>query len=530
MKILTAIAFLFLMIHSSCENYLDTKPINFVTPDNFYNNEEELTAALMAVYSELGSTTDGTYSRFLSLEAPSSNDEMVRRGANTESAADAYNASASYDRFFTSWTTLYSGIQRANLLLENIDKALVTPDIKNKIRGEALFLRAFYHFILVSYWGDVPLKLSSTNSLNQIYIARTPAKQVYDAVIKDMTASYELVDEITTFNHAGRVSKTAVAGILARVCLHAAGRLRDAFYYQNAKDWALKVIQSGIHSLNPDYKQIFINHSADIYDIKESIWEVEFQHDNGLQRNEGERFGSTIGIRNNDDKTGFMQGNYTATGVLFSLYEQGDVRRDWNIAPFYYPNFDRNNPAVQYPSNYRWGRYVAKWRREYQTKEYNKNFGGTNWPLLRYADVLLMFAEAENEINGATPQAYEAINWVRRRAYQLPAEQNSIADLPPNLSKESFFNWIKDERARELAFEGHRKLDLLRWNLLTTTIQQMLTQITTTAPSGSNTNLGYSGRVATLRPYQNFSNRDLFFPIPTQELSLNSLMRQNTGW
>ncbi|KHJ37442.1 SusD family protein [Pedobacter glucosidilyticus] len=530
MKSLTSIAFLFLVLHSSCENYLETKPINFATPETFYNNEQELTAALMAVYSELGSTNEGTYSRFLSLEAPSSNDEMLRRGANTEAAADSYNASASYDRFYNCWTTLYSGIQRANLLLENINKAQASQEIKNKIKGEALFLRAYYHFILVSYWGDVPLKLSSTNSLNQIYIARTPAKQVYEAVILDMTNSYDLVDEITSFNHPGRVSKTAVAGILARVCLHAAGRLQDASYYQTARAWALKVMESGIHSLNPDYKQIFINHSADVYDIKESIWEVEFEQDNGSQRNEGERFGSTIGIRNNDDKTGFMQGNYTATGVLYNLYAAGDLRRDWNIAPFYYPNFDRNNGAVLYSSTYRWGRYVAKWRREYQTKDFNKNFGGTNWPLLRYADVLLMFAEAENEINGPTPAAYQAVNLVRRRAYRLFTEQNNVADLPIGLNKVSFFNWIKDERARELAFEGLRKLDLIRWNLLISTMQQMVTTISTAAPSGSNTALGYSGRVSTLRSYQNFSNRDLFFPIPTQEISLNSLMIQNTGW
>lgn len=520
-----------LLLHSSCERYLDTKPINFTVVEEYYSNEEELTSALMAVYSELGNTNEGTYSRFLSLEAQGANDEMLRRGSNNSVFADLYNASASYDRFFICWTTLYSGIQRANLLLENIDKAQVSQQFKDKIKGEALFLRAYFHFVLVSYWGDIPLKLKATNALSEINIGKTSSKIIYEVIISDMTSAENLVDDILSFGHPGRVSKSAVAGVLARVCLSAAGRLNEPSYYLLAKDWALKVMQTGIHILNPDYKKIFINHSADIYDIKESIWEVEFYRDNGLFINEGERFGSTIGIRNNDDKTGFMQGGYSATAVLYDLYKSGDLRRDWNISTFYYLYNIRNNPLVYYPSNYKWGRYVAKWRREYQTKEYNKNFGGTNWPLLRYADVLLMFAEAENQLNGPTQEAYAVVNQVRRRAYGFPVNlENSTADLPSGLNKETFFLWIKDERARELAFEGLRKLDLLRWGLLSNTMDKMIVSINTTAPAASRNTLGYSGKEATLLPYQNFTSRDLLFPIPTQEISLNRLISQNIGW
>jgi hypothetical protein len=531
MKNLRLLTLLCVLSQSSCESFLKTKPVNFDSPETFYKTEQELTSALMAVYSELGNINQGTYSRFLSLEASASNDEILRRGSNTIISADAFNASASYDNFFICWTTLYSGIQRANLLLENLDKAQVSQEVKDKIKGEALFLRAYYHFILVSYWGDVPLKLTATTSVNQINIPRVKSQKVYESVIQDMTAAYTFVDDITKINHSGRVSKTAVAGILSRVCLHAGGRLQNISFYALSKNWALVVIKSGILALNSDYKQIFINHIIDIYDIKESIWEVEFNHDNGSQIDEGERFSSTIGIRNNDDKTGFMQGNYTATGTLYNLYGEGDSRKDWNISPFYYQDNDRNNPAILYPTNYIWGRYIGKWRREYQTKEFNKNFGGTNWPLLRYADVLLMFAEAENFINGPTAEAYNAINQVRRRAYGFPINQNnSLADLPVGLDKQAFFNWIKDERSRELAFEGLRKLDLLRWGLLENTMQKMINSINTTAPAASRNLLGYSGREATLRPYQNFTSRDVLFPIPTQEMSLNSMITQNSGW
>lgn len=520
-----------LLVLSACNDYLETKPKSFVTPESYYRNESELTSALMGVYSELGNTNESTYSRFLSLEAPSANDEQLRRGANTGVISDLYNTSASYDNFFNCWSTLYSGIQRANLLLENISKATASQAVKDHIRGEALFLRAYYHFVLASYWGDIPLKLSSTNSINNLNVAKTPSKEVYNAIIEDMTLANALVKD-SAFNNPGRVSKNSISGILARVYLHAAGRLKEPSFYNQARSWAYKVIQSGKHSLNPDYKQIFINHSANIYDLKECLWEVEFFHENASSSNEHERFGSTIGIRNSDDKTGFVQGNFTATAVLFDLYQTGDKRRDWNITPFYYIENDRNNGTAEYLPSYKWGRYVAKWRREYQTGVYNKNFGGTNWPLLRYADVLLMFAEAENEINsGPTADAYNAINQVRRRAYGFPVNQtNAIADLPSGLNKDAFFKWIKDERSRELAFEGLRKLDLLRWGLLESTMQQMINIINTTAPVGSRNPLGYSGRDATLRPYQNFTSRDVLFPIPTQEMSLNRLITQNTGW
>lgn len=516
----------------SCNDYLETKPKSFVTPEFYYRTESELTAALMGVYSELGNTNESTYSRFLSLEAPSSNDEQLRRGANTAIIADLYNTSASYDNFFNCWTTLYSGIQRANLLLERIDKATASQVVKDNIKGEALFLRAYYHFILVSYWGDVPLKVSATNSVNQVNISKASSNQVYNKIMEDMTLAHNLVDDSFAMGNLGRVSENTISGILARIYLHAAGRLKNSSYYKQARSLTQEIIQSGKYSLNPDYKQIFINHTANIYDFKESLWEVEFIFDNSSSSNEHERFGSTIGIRNNDDKTGFAQGNYTATGVLFDLYQDGDKRRDWNIAPFYYLDNDKNKGTAEYLPTYKWGRYVAKWRREYQTGVYNKNFGGINWPLLRYADVLLMFAEAENEINsGPTAAAYSAVNQVRRRAFGFQVhEANPISDLPSGLNKDAFFRWIKDERSRELAFEGLRKLDLLRWGLLESTMQQMVNIINTTAPVASRNPLGYSGREATLRPYQNFTSRDVLFPIPTQELSLNRLITQNKGW
>ncbi|MFC6225923.1 RagB/SusD family nutrient uptake outer membrane protein [Hymenobacter artigasi] len=525
---------------SSCKDYLDTKPEDFVAPQDFYKTEAQLTAALMGVYTKLGqevtytgSTEESTYSRFLSLEAPSATDEMLAR-SNTTPAVSQYGYDASYGNLVNCWGNLYEAINRANVLLESLDRSTATAAVKDQIRGEALFLRAYYHFVLVSYWGDVPLKLTSTQAATDVNIARTPAAQVYTQVIKDMTTAEGLLKNGADWGNSGRISKTAAEGILCRVNMYAAGRLKDASKYADARTWALKVMNSGQHGLNPDYSQIFKNELADVYELREAMWEVEFNGTGvGSIYNEAGRFGSTLGVRNDIADKGFMQGTYVATGVQYALYGTGDLRRDWNIATYYYPSYDATKGPTAYASTYTWGRYINKWRRENETyRPYAKNLGPTNWPLLRYADVLLMFAEADNEVNGApTAAGVAAINQVRRRAYGLPiATPSATVDVPASLSKTDFFNRIKDERARELAFEGFRKLDLLRWGIFLTTMKAMIPIISTQAPSSSNNALGYNGRTSSLVPYQNVSARDEYFPIPSNELSLNSAMTQNPGW
>ncbi|SDY60918.1 RagB/SusD family nutrient uptake outer membrane protein [Hymenobacter psychrophilus] len=525
---------------SSCQDFLATTPDDFVAPQGFYNNESQLTAALMGVYGKLGqeitytgSTEESTYSRFLSLEAPAATDEMLAR-SNTAPAVSQYGYDAAHANLVNCWSNLYEAINRANVLLENLDKANTSDVVKAQIRAEALFLRGYYHFVLVGYWGDVPLKLQSTTAANNVDIARTPAAEVYAQVIRDMTEAEGVLKNGTEWGHSGRISKTAAAGVLARVNLYAAGRLNDPSKYAAARTWALKVINSGQHGLNPNYSQIFKNHSADIYELRESMWEVEFNGNGvGSIYNEGGRFASTLGVRNDITELGFMQGTYVATGVQYALYGTGDLRRDWNIATYYYPNYDATRGATPYASTYTWGRYINKWRREGEAfKPYAKNLSPTNWPLLRYADVLLMFAEADSQVNGGpTAAGLDALNQVRRRGYGLPVGTAApTVDVPTGQSQSAFFTRIKDERGRELAFEGWRKLDLLRWNIFLPTLKGMIPIISTQAPSSSNNALGYNGRNSSLVPYQNASERDLLWPIPANELALNKLMTQNPGW
>src|SRR5690606_25063652 len=216
---------------------------------------------------------------------------------------------------------------------------------------------------------------------------------------------------------------------------------------------------SNEHELNADYTQIFKNHSSDQYDIKESMWEVEFWGNNlGNAYRAAGRIGNQFSIRTTHAEM-YGYANVGATKKLFQLYtDPNDVRRDWNVAPFKYENNNTLIPVPHGPNDV-FVRDAAKWRRDYETVlPRNVDFSPTNFPLLRYADVLLMYAEAENELNGPSDDAHEKLDMVRRRAnaYEYVGA-NKITD------KDDFRDTIIDERSRELCFEGLRKFDLIRW-------------------------------------------------------------------
>jgi hypothetical protein len=152
----------------------------------------------------------------------------------------------------------------------------------------------------------------------------------------------------------------------------------------------------------------------------------------------------------------------------------------------------------------------------------NRSYNGTNFPVMRYSDVLLMKAEAENAVNGPTTAAYDALNQVRRRAYEKPlTAPDAVADAPAGLSKDDFFAYVVDERSRELCFEGIRKHDMVRWGTYITGMKALAADITATAPS----NYKFAAKSG-----DNMTARNVVFPIPNSEVTANHLVTQNPGW
>ena len=421
-------------------------------------------------------------------------------------------------------------------MLDNIDKPAMKDSNRNVIKGQTLFLRSFFYFLLVSNWGDVPMPLHAPSSPDSISSPRIDSKKVYDQIISDMTIADSLVAPITNYGFGGRVSKSAVEGILARVCLFRAGfpfTDNHSVWYAKSLYWSNKVINSGIHSLNPSYSQVFINHCQNKSEIKESIWEVEFYGTGiGNPYPQSSKLGSYNGIACNDMSIGYSYGLYNVPAKFFNAFPDNtalvssDKRRDWAIGPY---SFTTSSSGVTTKQNFTissiYNRPIAKWRREYElSANKTKNITSINFPILRYADVLLMKAEAENELNnGPTTDDIEAVNQVRRRGFGLTINTPStVTDLPSGITYGSFQQAVYDERYRELCFEGLRRNDLIRWGMYVSNMKDMANFITNSAPS--------SFKYAAVAG-NNIQNKHVLFPIPINEISLNpGIGRQNPGW
>ncbi len=503
-------------IFSGCSKFLDKQPFD-VVKENYYQNEKEVMTGLVGVYDILGREDfyGSTYSTFLTV-----GDEGAYFRSSYLAGPEIYSYDASNPKINDIWRFLYEGIERANFFLSKIDAVQMNNTEKQAVIGEVRFLRAYYYFILVSNWGAVPLKTEPTKSVSNVNIARTAAVEVYNFVVQEMEAAESMVKDIQTYAHAGRISKSAARGLLARVYLKMAGApLNDASKYQKALEWSSKLVfpEAGEykHSLVTDYKKIFTDMAADRYNISESIWEVEF-YGNRTGDFEAGRIGNQTGIQTSDEGKGFSYGLLAATRKLFESYEPTDQRRDWNIASYRY-NHANNliTDSVFYTGVEIERRHVAKFRRDYETlKPKNRNYTPINFPLLRYADVLLMFAEAENEVNGPTARAKEALQQVRDRAKASNRNQQ--------IGNESEMRTaIREERFRELCYEGLRKFDLVRYGTFVAEMKLVAQQYAQLAPADY--------RYLALA-FNNVSERDMYFPVPINELSLNNLMTQNPGW
>ena len=293
--------------------------------------------------------------------------------------------------------------------------------------------------------------------------------------------------------------------------------------YDSAKTWALKVKESGIHRLNPSYRQIFINQSKDIYDYTENMWEVDFYGNNTPTGTmpAGSRFACQLAMRYTGSDPNplivYGYGSYIPTGRLFEIYQRlpyDTARRDWNIPTYTYSTNTTPRTKTAAASS-PWDRDCGKWKRDDETFiPKSREWSPTNFPVIRYADVLLMLAEAEMEL-GNLDEALTNLNLVRERA------KASLVTTSQATSQDALRSIIRDERARELCFEGLRKFDLVRWGVFVSTMTDMKSAIANSSSSNKN---------RYLYTYNNVGARDTLLPIPSSELSVNNLMTQNPGW
>lgn len=598
---------------SACKDFLDQDPQDFISPVNYYQTEVQLNLALNGVYSPLYSSP--VYGSVYSCRMNMTADEAfyARQEIGLRTYSNGTN-DAELDGF---WQAMYTGINRANELLANLNKPAMDESKRQVIRGETLFLRAYYYFLLVQNFGGVPLVLTPTVSPESSQVQRSSAAEVYTQILKDMEEAENLVTPIRTLGFGGRVNQSAVRGILARVNLYMAGYpLKNGTRYAEASKWAKKVIDDSqsAHQLNPDYSNIFIRYANDTYDIGESIWEAEFYGSSANNNNAFGRIGSLLGMKSlNASVIGVAYGMHQITAKLYRKYEAGDLRKDWNVSTFTYNGTTGAKvflTTLANPTNTQlYDQYVAKFRREYEVVLPKVAYvTPENFPILRFADILLMYAEAETQINNtATTAAIEAVNKVRKRAWSSgiktimvtnggsgyataptvafsggagsgavatvtiaggkvtaitlspdPSTGASLtngkyASVPTitisggsgtgasatatiyntseaNLtsaqtsSASVFLETIRDERMRELAFEALRKPDLIRWELFIPEMKQTLSMMQADDAAAKLTQSWYTVT------YQNVDARNLLYPIPSHEITLNRMLVQNPGW
>ncbi len=425
------IAFFIIISFSGCKEFLEKTPTDFVSPQSYYNTEKELETALTGVYDILGQ--EYVYGKWYQMQIAVGTDETYMTGVQPAGSLNTYQHDASNTYLTNFWRYLYFGIERANNLIVNIDKPTMDEEKRKKILGEALFLRSYYYFLLVTHYGDVPLQLVPTPSINNTDIARTDSKIVYEQIISDMKKAEILLDgqTATSLGYGGKVHLSAVRGILARVYLHmASAPLNDTEKYKDVITYTQKIIQSGEHQLNPSFEQVFINYAQDNYDVRESIWEVELWGNRiGSSFVETGQIGSMSGPYCNDVNIGKCLGAIKTTGLLFDSYEQDatstgylkyspDLRRNWTCVQYSYGTSVNNVNRDRKGNTGIYNMDLGKWRREFElSSPKHATYTPQNFPLLRYSDVLLMYAEAENKVNGVTESAKSAVNLVRERAY-----------------------------------------------------------------------------------------------------------------
>lgn len=417
---------------NSCENELDVTPYSYFTSANFFTNVDEANMATLGVYQTMSSVD--TYGWNISLIFDSDTDiqQMSGLGADDWRTVGHYQGISQTTTFYTVWSRLYEGIDRANVVIERIPQmALYTDGSQNqknqlnRFLGEAKFLRGFYYSELVRLWGDVPFKTKSSKTGDDLNGSLVDRQEIYAQIIKDMQeASAVLPEEIPTDE---RINKWGAKAILARIALFAGGYSLGADgtmkrpanykeYYKLAQQQINDVMAQNQYKLNPSYSKVFKNQCQHVLEPTENIFQVAFYNPAGTKEN-----GSWIGYFNGPLTTnGVFSGSIGRCLVpkpFYTSFNAADQRRDFSIATYSINALGNKVPLLTARQDEAWT--AAKWSREYQTNATTeKSYTHINWVIMRYSDLLLMRAEVENELNeGPNTVAYDAINQVRRRGF-----------------------------------------------------------------------------------------------------------------
>lgn len=487
-KKITLITVVFFAI-SSCKDYLEVQPKSQISVEDAFSNLPNATNAVIGVYDEL--MGDNGYGIRINMYYPYDSDEIIVSGNldNGRRGIGRYQLLLTNAELRNPFLQLYRGVEKANLCIDQIpvmaQYANGTEVEKKELRrlhGEVLTLRAQFLFELIRNWGDVPAPMIPAYKQTDLFIPQADRDVTYAKILDDLKIASELVgwrSEIPVRNE--RLTKGAVKALRAKIALFRGGyALRSSgkmernadyqTYYKIARDECADLLAKRTeHTLNPIFEDIWKKYlSSFAYDpAGEIIFEVGAGGSNATSDSRMANYnGPSV---NAASRYGSGGGGLVALPNYFYAFDSTDTRRDVTVT--FYSIAATNIKAPRRLGELTDGKFRKDWR--------NPLLPGTalnpgyNWPMIRFSDVLLMFAEAENELNGPTTGAISAFEEVRKRAYYK--NETKIGKTPTD--KVGFFNAITNERYLEFGSEGIRKFDLIRWNLLNQKIEETRTKI-----------------------------------------------------
>lgn len=517
----------------SCKKALEEKPFSFLSPDNFYENGEDAVTAINGVYNVLYS--------WEMFQQPFWN--MTVLDDDHVSGADWYLSSTgagnpqNYWGVDGPWVGSFQMIARANTVIENVEPMEnIEADLKKRVLGEAHFLRGWAYFQLVQLYGGVPIRLSSLGANPESNTPRATVMETYQVVIDELKLAEQLLfprgsDQA---GDLGRATRGAAKAFLAKAYLTIASAAQNSGtitvrggqdnnlytynkqvvegfesvnaqeYFVLARDKALELIQDQEFNLFADWKSMW---HRDNRNKEEHIWMVQSMAGTSFINNLHNYFSAY---------SSFGRGAVWMTNYHYMDYEDQDKRALEGIRHnyqsntgyrYYYPSWQ--SALYQVVNGYTWNNNGNTDNRAYTIKyasvaDSTVANSDAFYPLMRYADVYLIYAEAANEAsNGPTTEAYFYLNEIRNRV--------NASDAPANMSRDEFRSYVLAERAREFALEGVRRFDLLRWGIYLDVMNKI--------------GIGQNN-ISKLR-----NTRNKLLPIPLGELNSNrAITGNNPGW
>ncbi|MEX2593796.1 MAG: RagB/SusD family nutrient uptake outer membrane protein [Anditalea sp.] len=449
-----------IVLGSGCEGFLDKNPTDQLSSGLFWKSKSDFDNALAAVYGTLQNSIYSFGVPNWDVITDNGYGQHNYEGSNGIVQGNIFPSSGGY--ISSVYTSSYQAIARINIFLENLEAYQgedMDNDLKMTYEGETKFIRAFYYFQLYTAYGSVPIVTEPLNFENQ-HQEKRPATEVFDQVISDLDEAIELLPEEAFYNSNGHAVKASAEALKVRVLLFVAydeNGNAQADIMQSAKEHVLSVMESG-YELDEEYTHVFQDATQE--GNQEIIFSIKFlAPDNSTPMDQW--YGDWLVVsplQNMVDEYEYIDGLPFGESPLTDAdapFSNRDPRLGHTI---FVDEVDWGGGNTHRPSNDRPTGYGLK---KFLTPELTPYGYSTrsqqDWVLLRYADILLMYAEIENELEGPTASVYEAVDAVRNRS-EMPG-------LPQGLSQEEMRQRIRHERRVELAFEGLRYYDLKRWKI-----------------------------------------------------------------